>query len=400
MYDLVIKRGNIHGSGTMDLGIKEGFIVEKASRITEAGRKIIDASGKTVFPGFVDMHTHLDKAMTAGRIHNYSGTLLEAIKSMNAYFRDVDEEELYENGCNMVEMAIEAGTSILRSHITLERFTGMKLWESACKVREHYKDQMTIQLVAFPGAVERIVPGDAVYNLLERAIATGADAIGGCPTLSNNHRELTDTLFRLAKISGLPIDLHVDESEKANADALDYLAEKTMAYGMAGRVTAGHCTSLSAMDADAAARVIEKVASSGVNVVTLPSCNLFLMGRSDTKNRRRGTTRITELIEAGVPVAVASDNIRDPFRPFGNGDPLEELLLTAQVAQLDPYSRSQDLSAMITETPARAMGIRDYGLKQGCRADMVIVDAPNPVEALIGGKKGRTVIHGGVVIRG
>ncbi len=412
-FTFLIKNSYIFEKGYGDLLISDGKITrisgagslapaEDAPPVGEkepAGKKerlhIIDGTGMSLFPAFVDSHTHTDKAMTKERVPNASGTLSEAIGNMNRYFTGVGHEESVERSSDMVNRCIRRGTGYLRSHISIVPETELRGWDAALELRKKYRDYITIQLVAFPGAVEELKPGDRVYRLLERALASGADALGGCPNLSNDHRPFIDTLFDLAAAFMLPLDLHVDESEADQADALEYLAEATMRRGMEGRVTAGHCTALGSMDKDRAGDIINKVKDAGISIVTLPSCNLFLMGRSDPKNQRRGTTRIREFIEAGVNISLASDNIRDPFRPFGNGNLLEEALLTAQVAQMASPGEIDTLLQMITGNPARAVGLNSYGINEGAPANLVLIDSPDPASALIDQAPVRRVFHRG-----
>lgn len=402
-FILLIRNVNIYGKGPRDILLNGGIIsrIEAPGMIAApAGAEILEGKGKVLFPAFVDSHTHTDKAMTADRVPNASGTLAEAIGNMNRYFTGVEHEEALQRSSEMVRRAIRGGTGYLRSHISIVPETGMRGWEAALALREKYRDSIDIQLVAFPGAVKELKAGGEVYRMVRQALASGADALGGCPNLSDDHRSFTDTIFDLAAEFGLPLDLHVDESEAEQADALEYLAEATMKHGMEGRVTAGHCTSLSSMKQERALEVIRKVKDAGMNIVTLPSCNLFLMGRGDREKQRRGTTRIREFIDAGVNISLASDNIRDPFRPFGNGNLLEEALLTAQVAQMASPAELETLLRMITFNPASSMGITPYGVEEGGAANLILLNAPEAAAALVDQAqvervfhRGRTVFH-------
>jgi len=249
-------------------------------------------------------------------------------------------------------------------------------------LKKQYSNYIDYQLVAFP-TPEPDITDKETLALLEKALNKGAEVIGGCPTLAPDYKEFIDVYFKFAKSTGCPLDFHVDETDQANIDALEYLAEKTISEGYEGRVTAGHCCSLSAVDDYTAKRVITKVKAAGITIVTLPSCNLYLMGRGDKQPISRGITRVKDLIEAGVKIAVSSDNLRDPFRPFGNFNLLQEALLTAQVAQMGSIQDFDTLFEMITFNPANAMQLKDYGLKVGCEGDLLITTAENSVDAIV-----------------
>ncbi len=400
MYEYIIKGGHLFQKGVQDLAVEGGKIAAIGPSLRGTAGKTIDAAGKTIFPGFVDVHTHTDKSLTSGHVPNTSGTLHEAIENMDRYFETADEEDILRRGIEMVEMSIRQGVSGIRTHITIQPSTGMRIWNASLELKKLFQEMITLQLVVFPGAVKRLEKGDHVYERTEKILKTGADGLGGCPTLSEDHAVFTDTLFDLAKYYVVPLDLHVDESDDPDASALEYLAEKTIKEGMEGRVTAGHCTSLSAVPAKKASEIIKKVKDAGLNIVTLPACNLYLMGRGDTVNRRRGTTRIREFLDAGVNISLASDNIRDPFRPYGNGDLLEEALLAAQIFQAGTREAFLETLPMITGNPALTMGLDDYGLREGASADLVIIDTPDPYSAVIDqGFKSVVMLKGKVVIQ-
>ncbi len=364
-----------------DIRIQDGRIVGE-SDFEPAGAAIIDGSGKTAVPAFADLHTHLDKALSKDRIFPEAASLLEAIRSTGRYMAEAAEDDFVERGLAAARMALAQGTVFLRSHVTLDERLGLKAWRAAKRVREACPDQ-TLQLVAFPADIRSADRNDAAYRLAEEALESGADAIGGCPTLAADYRKYADIIFFLAARCGVPVDLHVDESDEPSTEVLEYVARKAIETGMGKRVTVGHCTSLGAVDGKKAAEVVALVKESGMNVVTLPSCNLYLMGRNDDAKQRRGTTRIREFMDAGVNISIASDNIRDPFRPFGRADLLEEALLGAQVAQRGTKGDLRRFVEMVTAAPARAMGLEAYGLAPGCRADLVILDARTPSEALL-----------------
>jgi cytosine/adenosine deaminase-related metal-dependent hydrolase len=234
-----------------------------------------------------------------------------------------------------------------------------------------------IVVMAGPCAVESV---EQLISSAHRVKEAGAKILRGG---AFKPREYIDTIFDLALKNNLPIDFHVDESDEPEVTTLDYIAEKTIATGMEGKVTAGHCTSLAAVSDKIAEKVIAQCAEAGLHIVTLPSCNLYLMGRKDKQPIRRGVTRVKDFLKAGVNIAYASDNIRDPFRPYGNADMLEEGLLTAQVLQMGTPSELETVFRMGTYNPAKILGLKNYGTQVGCKADLVLLEAASPSEALI-----------------
>jgi cytosine deaminase len=205
-------------------------------------------------------------------------------------------------------------------------------------------------------------------------------------------------LFEMAQQSGLPLDMHIDEHLDDGKLLFDELAEMTRAYGMAGRVVAGHCSALSAMPLDAARRTIDKLRDAGVGIVTLPAANLFLQGRTADRLPPRGLTRVAQLLDAGVAVAAASDNVQDPFVPTGSGDLLEIARWTLLAGQLGLGDLRKAFD-MVSAVPAEMMGFaKDWGIRQGAWADLLIARAESVDDLVAGGALERTVLLAGRVV--
>ncbi|MEG2338443.1 MAG: amidohydrolase family protein, partial [Clostridium sp.] len=363
-YDVIIQNANVYETGNdLDVAIKDGKIVAIEKNISKSkAYKVIDATNKLVAPGFVDSHTHIDKALTLGDAE--PGDLMAAITAANNYVASVPKNKVYEDvvkrGRQVIEMAIANGTTAIKTNVFINDKWGTEPLRAINDLKAQYKDYIDIYNVT-PFTDMAPLPAEVIAEV-EKAASNGQiDFIAGYPTLTKDYKKDVDTIFSYAKKYNLPVDLHVDESDAPNIDCLKYVIDKTISEGMQGKVTVGHVTALDAYglsDADAAA-VIAKAKEAKINVTSLTSCNLYLMGRDGKKPMRRGITRVDELNKAGVNVSYASDNIRDPFRPFGNADMLEEALITAQVNQYGIRTDLNKVFKMGTYNPAANSLIKD-----------------------------------------
>lgn len=359
----------------VDLAIHHGRIVALAPTLAASATQEWDLAGRVVLPGLIDMHTHLDKSYIP--THNQSGTLLEAIEVWRAYKGTRTKSEIQTTVRRALRAAVANGVTAMRSHIDVVETADLQTAEIILEIREEMRDQIELQLVAL-GYAERTLES---RQTMQTALALGFDLVGGAPALTDNPQAEIDALFSLAEATGKAIDLHVDETEDPQMLSLEYIATKTQLHGLHGLVTAGHCCSLAFVDGTTATRVIEKVAAAQLHIVTLPSCNLVLMGRA-IQPTPRGVTPIKALLAHGITVAAASDNVHDPFNPFGNYDLLQIANLTAHVAHLTGETEIRSALAMVTVHPARAMGLTDRVLAVGAVADLVVLDATEPLYAV------------------
>ncbi|AZN38237.1 amidohydrolase family protein [Paenibacillus albus] len=353
----------------------------------------VDLEGRIAVPGFADMHMHLDKALSLPQVGNASGTLLEAISNYGQHVARFSKEEIRERIIRTAMMGLRQGTVHMRTHLDMHAWLGRDIMfrtvEAALEAKEALKGLVRLQL--FPMLSFGQSPRETA-ELAEELIGLGMDGIGGCPHLNPDPdadiRHLFDTAARL----DVPIDLHVDERDDPNVRTVIPIARMTREHGYEGRVTAGHLCSLSSMPSSEAWPIIEEMALAKLGAVTLPAANLYLQGRADDGPIRRGVTRVKELLQAGVATAAASDNIRDPFHPFGKGDLAQIALLTAYAAQMGSADDPDVLLRMITETPATLMGLTaSYGIREGCSADLAVLDAGNAEQLLIEGSPSRWV---------
>ncbi|MDQ0193586.1 amidohydrolase family protein [Paenibacillus wynnii] len=336
----------------------------------------IDLQGRVLLPGFVDVHMHLDKAYSITHVRNRSGTLLEAIENYRSVTPTFSKESIRERIVKAALRAASFGSLTLRSHLDvpfhLGREVAMRTVEAALEAREMVKDFVDIQyfpMYFYDPAQER-----RLTDFAEETLRMGIDGIGGAPHLAPDPEAGIRWAFQLATGFDRQIDLHCDESDDPELKTIDVYCDQVQLHGYSGRATAGHLCSLSAMAQKEADRLIAKMAEAGIGAVTLPAVNLYLQGRGDQGNVRRGLTRVKELMKAGVPVAAASDNIQDPFHPFGRGDMLQIGLITAYAAHLAGEEDIVTLLKMLTNLPATIAGVPEYGVSAGNPASFVVFD--------------------------
>jgi cytosine/creatinine deaminase len=400
---LILRGGRVlrHGAATpelLDVRIgSDGRIADIGPSLPQGDAEIFAVDGQLVLPGLVDMHQHLDKSRTRALLDNPSGTLAGASAAYRALAPSITQEQMIARAKQTVEACSAYGTVAIRSHTNIDPQSGVRGVKAMVALREQCKSRMRIQIVGHvtSGATSMLAESDA---WLREAIDLGIDAIGGVPAFSTEPVALMKLLFDVAARSGLPLDMHIDEHLDAGRAMFSEVAKLTRAYGMAGRVVAGHSSALSAMPPDAARRMIDELREAGVGIVTLPAANLFLQGRDADRLPPRGLTRVKELLAAGIPVAAASDNIQDPFVPTGSGDLLEIARWTL-LAGLLGLGELREVFEMVSTVPAQMMGLgADWGIRPGARADLLIARADTIEDLVAGGALERTVMLDGRVV--
>jgi cytosine deaminase len=365
----------------------------------DAAAKVVDLNGRLVVPGLIDAHQHLDKSRTRNLVENPRATLQGASAAYRALAATTTREQIMARAERTLDRCLAHGTVAIRSHTNIETESDMRGIEALVELRQRCRDRLTLQVVAHltSDAPRRL---DASRRWLEAAIGAGADIVGGVPQYADEPLAFLDLLFAFAERSGLPLDMHIDEHLDASHLLFDAIIERTLAHGMHGRVTAGHCCALSAATPDAAERIIAGFAEAQIAVITLPAANLFLQGRDADQLPPRGLTRVRELRDAGVRVAAASDNIQDPFIPIGSGDLLEIARWTLVAGQLGLGDLATAFD-MVSSIPAGILGLgNDWGIRTGARADLLITDAEDADDLVASGAANRTVMVGGRVVAG
>ena len=382
--DLIIRNANLpDGRVGFDIGIKDGKIAALEVALTAKAEKEIDASGYLVSPPFVDAHFHMDATLSLGQPRlNQSGTLLEGIALWGELKPHLTVEAIKERALRYCDLAVARGLLAIRSHVDIcdPRLLAV---DALLEVRKQVAPYLDLQLVAFPQ--DGYLRDTGAAELMETALDRGVDVVGGIPHFErtmDEGKKSVEVLCRIAAERGLRVDMHCDESDDPNSRHIETLTAETVRHGLQDRVTGSHLTSMHSMDNYYVSKLLPLMAEAEMNVVSNPLINITLQGRHDTYPKRRGMTRVPELMDAGVKVAFGHDCVMDPWYSLGSADMLEVASMGLHVAQLTGVEQMKSCFRAVTEIPAAILGLEGYGLEKGCNADLVILQAADPVEAL------------------
>ena len=347
------------------------------------GTQVLEANGWLLSPPFVDAHFHLDATLSHGlpRV-NASGTLLEGIALWGELKPTLTHEALVERALQYCDWAVAKGLLAIRSHVDVcdDRLLAV---EALLHVKRTVAPYLDLQLVAFPQDGLLRAP-NALANL-RRALDLGVDVVGGIPHFERTTAEGAESvrlLCELAAERGLPVDMHCDETDDPASRHIETLAFHAQRLGLHGRATGSHLTSMHSMDNAYVAKLLPLLAEAGVHAVANPLVNITLQGRADTYPKRRGMTRVPELLAAGVNVAFGHDCAMDPWYALGSADMLEVASMGLHVAQMTSSAQMRACFDAVTVNAAKLMGLSDYGLEVGKAADFVLLQARDPVEAI------------------
>ncbi|MCP8688726.1 amidohydrolase family protein [Marinobacterium sedimentorum] len=384
MLDMLVRNVNLpDGRKGIDIAIKDKLIVEMAPAIQASAVIEIDGQGQLASPPFVDSHFHMDSALSLGQPRlNASGTLLEGISIWGELKPDLTVEAIKARALEMCRWSIARGTLAIRSHVDIcdDRLLAV---EALLEVRQQMKPYIDLQLVAFPqDGYYRYPPSHE--NLL-RALDKGVDVVGGIPHFERTMADGSASIRALCEIAerrGLRVDMHCDESDDPLSRHIEVLAAETQRLGLNGRVCGSHLTSMHSMDNYYVSKLLPLIREAGVHAIANPLINITLQGRHDTYPKRRGMTRVPEMLAAGINVAFGHDCVMDPWYSYGTHDMLDVAHMGAHVAQMTGLKQMQQAYEAVTANGARVLGLENYGLEVGKPADMVILQARSVVEAL------------------
>lgn len=384
MFDYLVKNANLPGQkNTVDIAIKDGCFAAIEQTINGPAKKELDVGGCLVTPPFVDSHFHLDAPLTLGMPrYNQSGTLLEGIQLWSELKPELTAEAIRQRALKLLNWSIAKGTLVIRTHVDITDPSLLAV-DVLLEVRKEMAEWVDIQLTAFPQDGLLRTPGGK--ELLIRALDKGVDVVGGIPHFERTMQEGSKSiswLLEIAESRGLLVDMHCDESDDPHSRHIEHLTFETQRIGLGGRVAASHLTSMHSMDDYYVSKLLPLMTESGIQAICNPLINIHLQGRHDTYPKRRGLTRVPELLEAGVNVAFGHDCVMDPWYPMGSHDMLEVAHMGGHCLQMMGATQIPTLLEMVTTRSAEVLNLEGYGIEVGNQADCVVLQAADAMEAL------------------
>ena len=387
MFDLLIIHAHLpDGRRDVSVGVKDGLIQEISAQdaLRHAGAgEVLDAAGQLLSPPFVDPHFHMDSTLSYGQPRvNQSGTLLEGIALWGELKPQLRQQDVIDRALSYCDWAVANGLLAIRTHVDVSDPRLLAV-EALLEVKARVRPYLDLQLVAFPQDGVLRAPG-ALDNL-KRALGMGVDVVGGIPHFERTMADGATSVRLLCELAadlGLPVDMHCDESDDPLSRHVETLADQTHRLGLHGRVTGSHLTSMHSMDNYYVSKLLALMAEAQLHVVANPLINITLQGRQDSYPKRRGMTRVPELLQAGINVAFGQDCVLDPWYSLGSGDMLEVAHMGLHVAQMTSQAGMRQCFEAVTTNAASVLGLEQYGLAPGCRADFVLLQAATPAEAI------------------
>ncbi len=398
-FELVLRNARIggHGQAPVDIGVSDGRILAIGPRLETEG-PVVSLEGRLVVPGLVETHIHLDKSGLLDRCTCGRGTLEEAVAAVAVAKRDFTEADVYARAARTLEKAILQGTMRMRTHVEVDPGIGLTSLDAMFRLKRDYAWAIDISICAFPQ--EGLLDDPGCEEILVSAIEAGADLVGGAPYMDKDSHGHIEAIFDLARRFDIDIDFHLDfDIDPTHLDIIE-VCRKTDETGWGGRVTVGHVTKLSAISPERLDEIGRRLAGSGVAVTVMPATDLFLIGRDHDRNIPRGVAPAHRLLGHGVTCSISTNNVLNPFTPFGDCSLIRMANLYANVNQVAAQEGMESCLDMITGQAARLMRLNDYGIAPGMPADLVVLDCASTsqviaelAQPLTGYKRGRRIFE-------
>lgn len=367
------------GHSNAVLHVEKGYFVEAFSAAVNEWQTL-DLGGFLLLPGLIETHIHLDKACIMQRCHLQEGTLAEAVAQTRAAKAEFTEDDVYCRGAQVLEKAIVQGTTHMRTHVELDPQIGLTGFNAIRRLQADYAWAVSLEICVFPQ--EGMLNNPGTEELLCQALESGATVLGGCPYMDSDPIGQIQRLFELAVHYDCDLDLHLDFDLNPEGMTVMEVARCTQLHGWAGRVTIGHVTKLSTLPREQLNDLGLHLAEVGVQVTCLPGTDLFLMGRESFHNKPRGLAPLEHLGACGVVCSLSTNNLGNPFTPYGDASLVRQANLFANVSQMGTVAQLLQCLAWISSESARLLRLTDYGIEPGCRADFIVFDAPSPAAVI------------------
>jgi len=395
-FDLLFRNARLpEGGDPVEIGVTGGRFAAVAARLDAEAGEVVDCGGRLVSPGFVETHIHLDKTCTIDRCECETARFPHrAMERTSAIKHSFTVEDVTSRASRTLEKCIGHGATLMRTHVEVDPKVGLRGLEGVKALVERYRWAIDIEICVMPQ--EGLLNNPGTDELMVAALESGATVVGAAPNYDTDRAGQIRRVFELAKRHDVDIDMHLDSG--ASASELDTLlvCELAEKYGWGGRVAIGHVTKLSVMPLPEFDRVAKRLADAGVALTVLPATDLYLGGREKDHRVERSVVDANRLARQGVLCSVSSNNILNAFTPMGDGQLIRMANLYANVVQQAMPDALRDTWGMFTTSSAKLMRRKDYGIAVGNPADLVVVDAPDPVAAirevapvLMGFKRGR-----------
>ncbi len=380
--DLIIRKAAFVQDGALrraDLGIAQGRIAVIAQQL-DAPAPELDAQSCLVVPGLVETHIHLDKSCILDRCDIAEGSVLEAVRETTRLKRHFTCEDVQTRGRRTLEKCLCHGTMRMRTHVEVDPGIGLIGFEGVQALVRDFAWAMDIEICVFPQ--EGLISNPGTEELLIEALRRGARVIGAAPYCDTDPRGQIDRIFEIARDFDVDIDMHLDMGDTTEGMQALYVARKTEEFGYGGRVAIGHVTQASLLPAEEFEQLAATLGQAGVAVTILPSTDLHLMGRPHSHAIPRGVVPAQRLHAHGVMCSVATNNVLNPFTPYGDGSLIRMANLYANVCRVARPDELARCLEMITTDAARLMRLEDYGIREGAPADLLAIDAATPGAAI------------------
>ena len=393
--DLILRNAHVFGlgDGLVDIAIDRGRVAGVAPALRADGPEI-DLGGRLVAPGLVETHIHLDKTCIMDRCTAEQGTVAEAVAQTAAAKRAFTEEDIYARAKRTLEKCLAHGTMLMRTHVEIDPGIGLKGFHAVRQLARDYAWAIDVEICAFPQ--EGLINNPGTDELLAECLQNGARVIGAVPYTDSDPRGQIDRIFTLAREFDVDIDMHLDLGDTPDGMQIGYVCDCTERYRYGGRVAVGHVTQLSTAPSAQFAAIARRLADTGVAVTVLPSTDLYLTGRGQDHSVLRGVTAAHKLLAHGVNCSLSTNNVLNPFTPYGDASLIRMANLYANVCHVSRPAELVECFAMLTTRSARLMRRDGYGIAAGNAADLAVFDCADAraavaelVAPLFGLKDGR-----------